>query len=133
MVAVREHLAEVAVAGVDRARGVDRKALHAAGQRPRVRRLDDQVNVVVLDRDVDDAEVAAAEVADQDAAERAVDATLPQARHVPFGAQRDVHRVTMRQYRPGAVRTAAAEAGLWTTRATTGTTVGLLRLHHHLE
>ena len=47
------------VRAVDEARGGDLEGLHAAGELHAIVRLDDEVDVVALDRDVDDAEGSA--------------------------------------------------------------------------
>ena len=49
VIAIREHLAVGAIALVDRARRVDRKALNRASERVLILRLDEQMNVIVLE------------------------------------------------------------------------------------
>ena len=61
LVAEREHFAFAPELGVERTRGANCEALHAASKRFLMRGLDDQVQVIHLDRDVDDAKVRAAE------------------------------------------------------------------------
>jgi hypothetical protein len=68
LIPIRENLAAAAIARVDCARRVDREALHAACECARIGGLDEQVQMIALDRQVNHAEIRAPEIAGQDAA-----------------------------------------------------------------
>src|SRR5687767_248223 len=74
---------------VDGASEADREAAHAAGERLVVRSLDDEVDVIVLDGEVDDAEERPRGEANGPL-DRAEDAAASQRPHVPHRPQRGV-------------------------------------------
>lgn len=75
--------------------GADREALHAATEGTLVRGFDEKVQMVVLNREVEDAEVLGAEQGSEDATDRAVGLALAQ-RRAAVHAQRHVHRMAGR-------------------------------------
>lgn len=77
-----------------REREPDREALHPARERPPVRRLDEEVEVRVLDRRVHHAEVVATEEVPQYAIDRRVVVAPSQIGEPLPCAQRHVHRVS---------------------------------------
>ena len=84
VVAVGEDLAEAAIMGaVDGARRVDGEALHAPGEHLAIGGLDEQVEVVVLDGDVHDPEVAVPQIASEHPADGAVHDALAQPPDAP--------------------------------------------------
>jgi hypothetical protein len=95
LVAELEHLAGAVPCAVDRARAVDREALHAARELLCVAGFDDQVQVVLLDRDVDDAEVATVHITNEGLADRFVVAALAKLRNVFARAKHDVYGMTV--------------------------------------
>ena len=56
VVAIREDATRALADAIDAARGRDLEALHPRGQRVAIVRLDDQMEVRALDREVDDAD-----------------------------------------------------------------------------
>src|SRR5262249_18101892 len=95
-----------AVACEDRARAVDREALHAARQSSLVGRLDEQMEMRRLDRQMDDPEVLATQVTLQHAMESAID--LPPTHAKPtLEPERRVHRILRRQLRSLVMRDVA--------------------------
>ena len=104
VVVVREHGALAPHDAVQRLGDADAQPLHAPCERPLIRRLDDQVDMVPLHGEVDQAEpeaVAAALEALADAGEAPLGAQIPDVRPHPPG---HVHRVPRRQRRPASVR-----------------------------
>src|SRR5262249_32655098 len=105
---------DVAAASPQRAveplRGGDREALHAARERALVVGLDEQVQVIRLDADVDDAVVGAREAPRQRAADRAVRAELAEVADLARDAQDDVHGMPRRHLGARAMARIAAPA-----------------------
>ncbi len=94
--------------GVDAARGIDREAAHAAPKRVIGRGLDDQVEMVVLQGEVDDAKRAATEaivaIASKHLDEHAVDRVAAEGVDVALAPHRDVDGHRVREWFARAVR-----------------------------
>ena len=105
VIAKREHLPGTVLRPVDRARGRDRERLNAARQCELVLGLDKQVQVVVLDRHVDDAEPCLAHRDDVERAPHlAQHVAAPQPPNVAARSQHDVHREARHVLGPRVVR-----------------------------
>src|SRR5262245_59254334 len=107
VVAVREHRSSPPRTGLPFADGGievlgrrDLKALHARSEGMLVVRLDEQVDVIVLDTQLDDAEVLAARRRQCGLADSLIDAAAAQVANGGDRPQRDVHRVAGMQERP---------------------------------
>jgi len=106
VVAVGEDLAEATAAtmgAVDGARCVDGEALHAPGEHVPVGGLDEQVEVVVLDGDVHDPEVAVPQIASEHPADGAVHDALAQPPDALLSPQDDMDGVSAGELRASPV------------------------------
>ena len=106
MVAGGEDLAAAAAQSVEVARGGDHEGAEAVAERALVVCLDEQVDVVVLDAGVDDAEVGAADARGDRALDGGVAIGAAKAADVADDAQRDVLRLMARDVGTALVRRA---------------------------
>jgi hypothetical protein len=86
-------------------------------ERVLVLRLDEEVQMIVLDRHVNDPKRVLAEDVLERAADRAVRRSTTQPRHVLARAQHDMNRVVLRDLGSRAMRRIHAESGLLAPRA----------------
>src|SRR5512133_711508 len=111
VVAVLEHGAAPAHHRVETLRNADRQSAHSVPERPRPAGLDDRVDVIALDRVLDDPHVAPP----PELAERAVDhrerALAPQAPDPGRHPQRHVNRLVRAELLSTAMRHAGTRAG----------------------
>lgn len=78
---------------VDAPREADAEALHATRERRLVARLDDHVHVVALNREVDDAELAARAFGAEGVSDAREAALTPEVPDLRVHAERDVERL----------------------------------------
>ena len=135
VVAVGEDFAEAATMGaVDGARRVDGEALHAPGEYVPIGGLDEQVEVVVLEGDVHDPEVAVPQIASEHPADGAVHDGLTQPPDALFIPQDDMDRVSPGELRASPVRRVPpAEGRLLAARALALAAVGAFDDLAHLD
>ncbi len=115
VVVVREHRAVAPHEPIEAARDAHAQALHAARKRDRVARLDDEMDVVALHREADDAQIAPFVRSAQRRADDAEASAAPQVPDVIAYAQRDVHREARRK--PGS--RPVGDAGAFSLRLST--------------
>jgi len=106
---VPPHGSAAAERAVDRPRDADGEAPHPAAQSPRIIGFDDEMEMVVLDREMNDPEVPAGGHVER-AADSGKRAVGPQAANCGSAAQGHVHRVRRRVRRPWPVRDARPAA-----------------------
>jgi hypothetical protein len=95
-----------------RTRSADSESLHSARERAPVVSLDDQVQVIALDRHVYDPKIGRVEEHREHAMDHTVDGAVSQLE--PIEAQRHVNRMVLRELGPRAMRTTAPNGPLAT-------------------
>src|SRR3569623_3177218 len=108
MIAIREDAPRAAEHAGERARRHDRERPHAVAERGPVVRLDQEVQMIALDRRVDDAKRRLTKCALQRAPDRLVGLAAPHPGTVPAGAKQDVLDVVLANARTRAMRRIAA-------------------------
>jgi len=97
---------------VHRSREARGDALHAACESRRVRRFDQEVDVIVLDRVVNDAEVGSFRTSAKGALQFPHQSHASQGRNLPANANRDEPRVSLGKLCTGAVPHSRSQCGL---------------------
>jgi hypothetical protein len=122
VVTVGEHGAAATARAVEQARRGNLEGLHAAREPDAIARLDDEVDVIALDREVDDAErFGPVRRGERGPAKRAVHRGRAKGGDLARDADRDVHRRARGQERSRLVAFARAGSSGWPTGPRSGT------------